>query len=494
MNEVALAPEPSHDTQTTGAAFAFSEQDLAGYCAIWFQEYHSWFPILHEPTILETCGQCPGRSDTPVPLVLKAIAAVVVPTQPRPQRVSAAQRQRWLLDLEDDILSAATHDLSLQSLQALLILSIRVFGTGRMAQFYNLMALCKCVSTQLGLRDLVYYHCANYGVPSAIPPRMLFIPFTVVEREEKTRAFWAAEALDSISTLGAAWHLSVPRPEPAATAPCDEETWCFPESVLAAYRFGDAEAPSPFSLFVSLATSELWHVHRFLQQSYDSKAATDTERRQADCDAVYQHLMSWKADFERVLAVNAPPFVDLFSTGYYTDQHPNSILIHCTIHSAVVSLYQRFIVLPDTTSYGGQSWACAADRCIASCESMVALIRTVPDATLESINPYVIFCVFIAARFYAVHARTTGSSTQDKLYLLIYPLTVAAKRWPLARQLKAVLDTAVTESRGEHVGDHPLPVEFYDLQYLLWDIHDALRKWAQAKDQSLTHLESALTA
>ena len=128
------------------ASFTVSEQNLASYCAIWFEEYHSWFPILHEPTVLEACKQYAGQSDAlpgPLSLVIKAIAVVIAPTQPCPHRHSALDRQRWLSGLEDDVLLAAMHNLSLQSLQALLVLTISIFGTGRVTEFYNLIALCK---------------------------------------------------------------------------------------------------------------------------------------------------------------------------------------------------------------------------------------------------------------------------------------------------------------------------------------------------------------
>lgn len=87
----------------------------------------------------------------------------------------------------------AISQLSLQSLQAVLILTIRDFGAGRLSEFWNLIALAKRMGTQLGLRDLVAHHCDNFNQVSTIPPRMLPLPVSLVNREEKIRAYWMTE-------------------------------------------------------------------------------------------------------------------------------------------------------------------------------------------------------------------------------------------------------------------------------------------------------------
>lgn len=49
------------------------------------------------------------------------------------------------------------------------------------------------MAIQLGLRDLVAHHCSNFNCVSTLPPRMLTIPESLVNREEKIRAYWTAE-------------------------------------------------------------------------------------------------------------------------------------------------------------------------------------------------------------------------------------------------------------------------------------------------------------
>ena len=54
----------------------------------------------------------------------------------------------------------------------------------------------------LGLADIVFRQGMNFNQPSTVPPRVLPIPNTFIDREERVRAYWMSEALDSISMLG----------------------------------------------------------------------------------------------------------------------------------------------------------------------------------------------------------------------------------------------------------------------------------------------------
>ena len=59
------------------------------------------------------------------------------------------------------------------------------------------------MSMHLGLGDIVFRQGMNFNQASKVPPRVLPLPSTYIDREERIRAYWMAEVLDSISTLGA---------------------------------------------------------------------------------------------------------------------------------------------------------------------------------------------------------------------------------------------------------------------------------------------------
>lgn len=151
------------------------------------------------------------------------------------------------------------------------------------------------IGTHLGLRDLVANHGKNYNKLSTIPPRMLTLPRTVIEQEERIRAYWMTEVLDSISTLGAGWNLSIlPCESDDLLLPCNETVWTFSSVTPDGMPTLDMESESLFSLYVTLATDELHKVHTFLRQSPGHLSLTERTQREAQCTALDESLTDWK--------------------------------------------------------------------------------------------------------------------------------------------------------------------------------------------------------
>ena len=107
------------------------------------EKYHPWFPILHQPSLLEILQTSPILSSTIQYIVFKAIAAVTLPQSYHTDSITNDQRQQCSDDLRSQVVMEAISHLSLQSLQAVLILTIRDFGAGRLSEFWNLVALAK---------------------------------------------------------------------------------------------------------------------------------------------------------------------------------------------------------------------------------------------------------------------------------------------------------------------------------------------------------------
>lgn len=329
---------------------------------------------------------------------------------------------------------------------------------------------------QLGLRDMVVNYCINYGKPSIIPPRMLSMPSTIIDYEERVRAFWITEILDSTSTLGVAWNFHIPRPEINVWTPCGDDMWILPEGLISMLPFGTPDTPGSFSLYVRLVSNELWHVHNFLQQPCDMTIPEVCARRQAKCQSVYQRLLKWQSEFENVAQANSPP--KSTSTGISPSLSANVVLTYCTLDTAIIALYQRSVIILGPTEGTTEVSHQSTSRCLQACNHMVSILRIVEDEDLQCMSPQLIACVFVVARFYIMHARAMNTDVPMKLDFLKYVLKACGHRWPLARRLKKVL-SAGTMGQDTATYKAPLPEQFYDLQYSWPDIDDALQSWAE---------------
>jgi hypothetical protein len=141
-------------SESCGTDSDFSNLSLAtlnDLCSVWFERYHPWFPILHKLSVLDTIQSTESLADSPLLMVLKAIVAVTLPHWSLTNPLSEEQRKKLSEQFRKQVILHSISDLSLQSLQAVLIVTIIDFGAGRLSEFWNLVALCKRYDTRIFL-------------------------------------------------------------------------------------------------------------------------------------------------------------------------------------------------------------------------------------------------------------------------------------------------------------------------------------------------------
>ena len=120
----------------------FSFPVVSELCNIWFQKYHRWFPILHQPSFSHVLGTSGNTTDADYGLALQAIVAITLQhSQLLPTDVT--QRRTWQEQLGASIVIECVKTASLQAVQALLILSVLQYGEGRSMQSWNLLAVAR---------------------------------------------------------------------------------------------------------------------------------------------------------------------------------------------------------------------------------------------------------------------------------------------------------------------------------------------------------------
>lgn len=103
--------------------------------ALWIAGYSLWFPVLH-PTFFDAANHVTPEDE----LLWKAITAVTVV---RTEIMESHERKSLSTRLQNEVTVEALGNLSLRSVQALLVIANLVYGDGNMTKFGSLISVCK---------------------------------------------------------------------------------------------------------------------------------------------------------------------------------------------------------------------------------------------------------------------------------------------------------------------------------------------------------------
>ncbi|KAH0431079.1 C6 transcription factor [Colletotrichum camelliae] len=447
----------------------------------WFQSYHPWFPILHQGSFQGLPAfESPGQE-----LVCKAVTAVVI----FDQADSLPWHQARAAELRDQVLLQGVATSSLQSVQALLILSSHLYARGQLTEFWNVLAICKRYSDS-SENEEKSTDVANLTIDYSLILISKGTDSTV--QEEARRAFWMVEMLDAISTLGLP-HTIPYSPSPlGASLPCLESQWSSTPTVI---ERSDSEPryASGFALCIMLSVEELKVVREFLGRSYELDKLDQRLDWQSEAQRLDERLTNWREEF--VAAV--------FQLINYEKEHlPRGemesffTLTNCILNEAIIVLLQQMAPMPKGIETTFEHWAFATTRCTYACENLTAKVRRIGADQLERESPYLISPLFVAARFYIgeltvipmsyctlkdsrgsdnqVYSKALDADVPANLHTLAFILHACGKRWPLAQLYETIIRTAVAEHRSP-ISECVLPVEFYDFRYTTLEITELLQ-------------------
>jgi hypothetical protein len=138
-----LEGEPLRRTRTAlTTTILLSAPELASSCDLWFGEYHTWFPLMHQQTLTRCLEGFTNLAGTGRPLVLQAITAATIESSKRSEMVLEDLRD-LRIKLRESTILAALNSPCLDSIQALLVLSMLQYGNGCLTEAGNLLAMCR---------------------------------------------------------------------------------------------------------------------------------------------------------------------------------------------------------------------------------------------------------------------------------------------------------------------------------------------------------------
>jgi hypothetical protein len=116
--------------------------EIAQSCRVWFEKYHPWFPLLHRQTLSQCLDDSADIASTGRPLVLQAIVAATLESTESVNATPKSPHDQGK-ELKNVTVLAALNAPCLDSIQALLVLSMVQYGNGCITEAGNLLAMCR---------------------------------------------------------------------------------------------------------------------------------------------------------------------------------------------------------------------------------------------------------------------------------------------------------------------------------------------------------------
>ncbi|KAI8629098.1 fungal-specific transcription factor [Xylariaceae sp. FL1651] len=267
-------------------------------------------------------------------------------------------------------------------------------------------------------------------VKQCLPP-----PRDWTEREERRRTFWMAFCEDRYASIGTGWPMTIDERDIMTNLPASEEAFNLsrPEQTLTlAETMSPAGAAklSPFGSVVLMAClfgRNLTHLHR-----------PDIDDRDHDMNGEF-----WKRhrNMDNILlntSLCLPSQLKLpVGLG-----NPNIVFANMNIHTSTICLHQAAIFKADKNRLPPTVSAESKVRCITAANEIASIMRMTSHMDLSAMNPFISFCLYVAARVFVQYlkSRPDDCQTADSLRFLLAAMNALKKKNPLTESFLVQLD------------------------------------------------------
>lgn len=466
VNPSNLLSSPS-DTAIVGSA----EQELPPYdllyslVELYFKQIHTWCPILHRKTTMDVFfGQLP--LDEPDRVLLHAIVATTLRFS-QDSRLTEENRRHYHDLSKRKVLLYGLDNLSVKSLQALVILALDLCGSTHGPPSWNIMALITRAVVQIGLA--VESH--SLGVPSSLHSistlraTILPEPKDFIEEESRRRLFWMVYLLDRYATIVTAFDFALGESDIDRKLPCRDELWAKNQKVETRwYRSGQGavdamsepglgrpENLGAFAYYIDIL-SILSQIHLFLKEPVDISTASDVERWQRRYKELDSLLSQWQ--------VGLP--AELGNIAYQSAGNKAAtcswVMLQATFHTTIIRLHSSAAYPTMRSALFAPSYA-AMQRCQLAVENIAALYEyVVSNGLLDKLGPPFAFSTWVAARLLLVHASTMEHPLSSHIDVFLSALCEMGKHWQVASRYAQLLQRVLDEYQdSERQGDGVTP-------------------------------------
>ncbi|KAK8019894.1 hypothetical protein PG990_005032 [Apiospora arundinis] len=393
---------------------------------IYFDKVHPSLPMIHKFRYLAAMNLAPNQRP---PVALRYAMWTLA--------CSVAEKYAGMMDLfyqrarkyveADYIKGYGEHMISVAHAQTHILLASYEFKMMYFPRAWMNTGSAARLCQMIGLHRL---DGSGLDVKQCLPP-----PRDWTEREERRRTFWMAFCQDRYASIGTGWPMTFDERDIMTDLPASEEAFEMsrPEKTS---TLADSMTPAgaarlqPFSSVVLMGClfgRNLIHLHRPDANDRDHDHNGEFWKRHRNMDNILLNT-----------SLCLPNSLKL-PTGL---SNPNIIFTNMNIHTSTICLHQAAIFKADKYKLPASVSSESKVRCITAANEIASIMRMVSHMDLSVMNPFLSFCLYVAARVFVQYlkSRPEDSQVADSLRFLLAAMNALKRKNPLTESFLVQLD------------------------------------------------------
>ncbi|KAL5042209.1 fungal-specific transcription factor domain-containing protein [Aspergillus fruticulosus] len=396
---------------------------------IYFDKVHPFLPIIHRPRYMAAMDFAPNsRPPACLQYIVWAHASAVSEKYSNLHALFY-QRARKYAEL-DQMKGLGEGILTLTHCQAWLLIGCYEYKMMFFPRAWLSAGSASRLAVMLGLHRL---DGEGLEVKQCLP-----LPRDWTEKEERRRVFWMAFNVDRYASIGTGWPTCIDERDIMTNLPASEEAFVNGKPEKTA-RLSDAlvgtdlEELSAFAsvAFVScLLGRNLTHLHRPEPQDNDNDLNGIFWQRHRSHDNILLHF-----------ALSMPSHLRL-PAGI---ADPNVLFCNLAVHTSTICLHQAAIFKAEKNGMPNQIILESKRRCIVAADQISSIMKMVSSMDMTKMNPFVSFCVYVAARVFVQYLkfRPDDTAARSSLQFVFIVLDALKNHSPLTESFLVQLEVDI---------------------------------------------------
>ncbi|POR38419.1 Putative transcriptional regulatory protein [Tolypocladium paradoxum] len=267
-------------------------------------------------------------------------------------------------------------------------------------------------------------------VKQCLPP-----PKDWTEREERRRTFWMAFCEDRYASIGTGWPMTIDERDVMTKLPASEQAYDMsrPEQTQTLAECTNPSGAGKLSSFGAIVLMaclfgrNLVHLHRPDDDDLDHDLNGPFWKRHRQMDNILLNT-----------SLCLPAHLKL-PAGL---SNPNVVFTNMSIHTSTICLHQAAIFKAEKNKLAASVSSESKVRCITCANEIASIMRTISHMDLSAMNPFISFCLYVAARVFVQYlkSRPDDAQTADSLRFLLSAMNALKRRNPLTESFLIQLD------------------------------------------------------